>query len=82
MKKMKKMKKMIKYCKERIPDNGDDYSCDKPLPCPRHPPELIEAHESLNKIEKILYPVFGSRTGSYQDIMKLIANVVDQWRKK
>jgi hypothetical protein len=49
---------MTEVCRERVPDNGDDYACENPLPCKRHPKEQTAAREAINEIASIPYKPF------------------------
>lgn len=67
-------------CKERVPDNGDCYSCDNPMPCPRHPAEMVASREAIEEINRILWPALGTR-GRNEDSLKLVGRVIDRWRR-
>lgn len=70
-----------KRCRERIPDNGDDYACDNPLPCPQHLPEQTVAHELLDAIHAKLGKPYALKE-TYRGRVLMLGRLIDAYRAK
>lgn len=63
-------------CRERIPDNGDDYACDSPLPCAQHPTEEVAARLTLEALHQTLDAPFAYQE-KYTDRLRAVMRLLD-----